>query len=275
MTTRASTAGAARRSPTCSTWKSISRKSKVIKLEQNYRSTNTILNAANASSSTTPAAAANSSGPRKGRARRSRCTPLPPTRRRRGPIAEQIEFARLAQRVPWADQAILFRTNAQSRPLETALRQAGVRYHLIGGQSFFDRREIRDFLAYLKVLLNPQRRRQPAAHRQRPGARAERCDDGAPAGRQPRAQMPGVRRDEEPGGDDHLPGQDAREHRGALSNSSSARADACTTKPASHDPHALQSLADRFLERSATSPSCAAPRRIPRPPRTASATSKT
>src|SRR5438270_8340958 len=62
---------------------------------------------------------------------------------------------RQARRIPWSQQAILFQTNIQSRPLETALRQAGVRYHLVGGQSFFDRREVRDFLAYLKVFLNP------------------------------------------------------------------------------------------------------------------------
>ena len=40
-------------------------------------------------------------------------------------------------------------------PIELALRQAKVRYHLIGGQSYFDRREIRDVMAYLKVLVNP------------------------------------------------------------------------------------------------------------------------
>src|SRR6185295_309780 len=62
---------------------------------------------------------------------------------------------RLARRVPWSDRAILFRTNQQSRPLETALRQVGVRYHLVGAQSFFDRREVRDFLAYLKMFVNP------------------------------------------------------------------------------------------------------------------------
>src|SRR6478609_3532884 len=70
-------------------------------------------------------------------------------------IVASIEFNRLAKRVTWAQNAILFRTNLQSRPIETALRAAGVRYHLIGGQSFFDRREIRDLIAYLKTFLNP------------------------------------------------------------------------------------------------------------------------
>jgi superfamily I DNA/RNA helicase len=70
-------------------------------------------------------------------------------------MAEEIEFARRARGVPWGEQAVLFRINQQSRPLETALRQAGVRYHVVGGQSYFDRREIKDFLAYLKLFVNP------------------------------------------------------------------------------------------------------------------------
>ncbi|HWY32101.1 MAG TPA: ATP-dependent helicase, partial [Candidatus Acidoferrum sp.] len=70
-------------------------------------------------------------------------------------LVGQIEFKRLAHRIPWQDCAILFRTNQQSRPLEIELRKANVRYHLIGGQSFFDRREIKDFLAFVKMFLNP------------------------------------------------------------------------------------------------------------------------
>jgi superfamily I DNA/RNA helicase len=128
---------------------------KVVKLEQNYRSTNTILNAANAIIKHNVRRRGKKLWSQKGDGPKITLHAFASDEEEARTIAEQIEYARLAQRTPWADQAILFRTNAQSRPLETALRQAGVRYHLIGGQSFFDRREIRDFLAYLKALLNP------------------------------------------------------------------------------------------------------------------------
>ena len=128
---------------------------KVIKLEQNYRSTNTILNAANAVIKHNVRRRGKKLWSQKGNGPKITLHTFADDEEEARTIAEQIEYARLAHRMPWAHQAILFRTNAQSRPLETALRQAGVRYHLIGGQSFFDRREIRDFLAYLKALLNP------------------------------------------------------------------------------------------------------------------------
>src|SRR5664279_4173063 len=128
---------------------------KVVKLEQNYRSTNTILAAANAIIQHNVRRRGKKLWSQKGDGPGFLLHTFANDEEEARTIAEQIEYARLAQRVPWADQAILFRTNAQSRPLETALRQAGVRYHLIGGQSFFDRREVRDFLAYLKVMINP------------------------------------------------------------------------------------------------------------------------
>ena len=128
---------------------------KVVKLEQNYRSTNTILAAANAIIQHNVRRRGKRLWSQKGDGPKISLQAFSNDEEEARTLTEQIEYARLTQRVPWADQAILFRTNAQSRPLETALRQAGVRYHLIGGQSFFDRREVRDFLAYLKVLVNP------------------------------------------------------------------------------------------------------------------------
>ncbi len=128
---------------------------KVIKLEQNYRSTDTILKAANALIRHNARRRGKSLWSQHGAGEKITLFTFQDDEEEARTVVEEIEFARQARRVRWADQAILFRTNQQSRPLETALRQAGVRYHLVGGQSFFDRREIRDLLAYLKVCLNP------------------------------------------------------------------------------------------------------------------------
>ena len=128
---------------------------KVVKLEQNYRSTTTILNAANAIIKNNVRRRGKSLWSQKGAGAKILLQTYGNDEDEARETVAQIEFKRLAYRVPWQDCAILFRTNQQSRPLETELRKASVRYHLIGGQSFFDRREIKDFLAYLKMFLNP------------------------------------------------------------------------------------------------------------------------
>jgi len=128
---------------------------KVVKLEQNYRSTTTILNAANAIIKNNVRRRGKSLWSEKGTGAKIQLQTYPNDEDEAREVVAQIEFKRLAHRIPWQDCAILFRTNQQSRPLETELRKAGVRYHLIGGQSFFDRREIKDFLAYLKTFVNP------------------------------------------------------------------------------------------------------------------------
>src|SRR6185437_13274430 len=73
------------------------------------------------------------------------------------------EIARLTRNesdtveTPWAlrDFAVMYRTNAQSRALEEALIRAGIRYQLVGGTRFYERREVKDVLAYLRLVHNP------------------------------------------------------------------------------------------------------------------------
>jgi len=57
--------------------------------------------------------------------------------------------------VPWREMAILYRTNAQSRPLEEALRKRGLPYKIYGGLSFYQRKEIKDLIAYFRMSVNP------------------------------------------------------------------------------------------------------------------------
>ena len=128
---------------------------KVVKLEQNYRSTNTILEAANAVIKNNVQRREKKLWSNKGAGEPIMLWEFRDDEEEAQALVEEINYNRSIKKVKWREQAILFRTNQQSRPLETALRKAEVRYNLVGGQSFFDRREIRDFVSYLKLFLNP------------------------------------------------------------------------------------------------------------------------
>ena len=127
----------------------------VVKLEQNYRSTNTILEAANAVIKNNVQRREKKLWSDKGAGEPIMLWEFRDDEEEAQSVVEEINFNRSIKKIKWSDQAILFRTNQQSRPLETALRKAEVRYNLVGGQSYFDRREIRDFVSYLKLFLNP------------------------------------------------------------------------------------------------------------------------
>lgn len=130
---------------------------RVIRLETNYRSTPEILQLANA------AIAPNTE--RLGKTlRASRAPGTKPQllaaldeRDEADHIATDIERRHYsANGLPYRAIAILYRTNAQSRALEEALRRRSVPYRLVGAVRFYDRREIRDLLAYLKLIANPR-----------------------------------------------------------------------------------------------------------------------
>ncbi len=70
-------------------------------------------------------------------------------------VASEISRLHRAEGLHYGDVAVFYRTNAQSRVLEEDLVRAGIPYKVVGGTRFYDRREVRDVLAYLKVLLNP------------------------------------------------------------------------------------------------------------------------
>ena len=128
---------------------------KIIKLEQNYRSTNVILKAANAVIKNNTKRRGKNLWSDKPTGDLIAVSCFETDEKEAETVADDIEYDRLAKRLPWGKQAVLFRTNLQARAIETALRKKRIRYILIGGQSFFDRREIKDFLAFVKTFVNP------------------------------------------------------------------------------------------------------------------------
>ncbi len=70
-------------------------------------------------------------------------------------VAQRIFEAQAQDSLPWSDFAILYRTNAQSRAFEDALRKKNIPYRIYGGLSFYQRKEIKDLLAYVRLAINP------------------------------------------------------------------------------------------------------------------------
>jgi len=128
---------------------------KVVKLEQNYRSTQNILDAANTlienNSDRKPKSlwTDNTAG--------EQVTHYLATDERDESnfITEMLIKHNTVYRTPYSDMAVLYRTNAQSRVVEEAFMRAGIPYTMVGGLKFYDRKEVKDILAYIRVIFNP------------------------------------------------------------------------------------------------------------------------
>lgn len=127
---------------------------KVIKLEENYRSTKNILSAANAVIAHNTNRKTKRLWTQGNEGAKIRTITLADATREAQYIVSEIEQAHERQNVFYKDFAILYRTNAQSRLFEQYLAIKNIPYRLVGALSFFERKEIKDMLAYLRVLVN-------------------------------------------------------------------------------------------------------------------------
>jgi ATP-dependent DNA helicase Rep len=128
---------------------------KVIKLEQNYRCSARILRAANTLIANNPHTHVKQLWSDQGQGQPIRVWQCRDSEHEADRVAAEIAFSKNDQQVPWSDFAILFRGNHQSRPLEKALQMLRIPYHLSGGTAFLDRGEVKDALAWLRLLANP------------------------------------------------------------------------------------------------------------------------
>ncbi len=128
---------------------------KIVKLEQNYRSTNAILKTANSLIKHNPRRRPKSLWSASGDGEKVRLVEAPNDREEAQFVAEEIDRRRRDSGEEWEAFAVLFRMNAQSRVLEENLRRLQIPYRIVGGKSFFDRREVKDLLAYMSVLVHP------------------------------------------------------------------------------------------------------------------------
>ncbi|MGJ8673302.1 ATP-dependent helicase [Rubritalea sp.] len=128
---------------------------KVILLEVNYRSSAAVLNTANSLIKHNLGRREKELKPHKPGGKPLRLITMPGDEEEAQFIAEEMHERNAVEKTPWEDFAILFRTNGQSRNLEAAMREMKIPYRMVGAQSFYDRKEVRDCIAYLQVLNSP------------------------------------------------------------------------------------------------------------------------
>jgi len=126
-----------------------------VKLEQNYRSSKTILDAANAVIAHNKDRHGKTLWSDHGAGELITHAVAPDVETESKWVAEEVRRLKEAGR-KWQDIAILYRSNMQAKALEEDLRQVGVPYVMYGGQEFFERKEVKDVIAYLRVALNPR-----------------------------------------------------------------------------------------------------------------------
>ena len=128
---------------------------RTVRLEENYRSTRLILDAANAAISRNTSRLGKTLRTRREGGESITVLAAADERDEAEWIAGELARRSAAGEWPLEEMAILYRTNSQSRALEEALRRGGVAYRVVGAISFYERREVKDLLAYLRLIANP------------------------------------------------------------------------------------------------------------------------
>jgi DNA helicase-2/ATP-dependent DNA helicase PcrA len=129
---------------------------KVVMLEQNYRSTQSILNVANEIIKNNKGQIPKNLWTDNSAGEKIRLVRLMTDNDEGKFVADTIQEQRLRNHYNNRDFAILYRTNAQSRAFEESLRRMAIPYTMFGGVSFYSRKEIKDFIAYLRIIVNPR-----------------------------------------------------------------------------------------------------------------------
>ncbi|MFT3897404.1 MAG: UvrD-helicase domain-containing protein [Thermomonas sp.] len=129
---------------------------KVVKLEQNYRCSNRVLRAANALIARNPHEHPKALWSDNADGERIRVWECRDAAHEAEKVASEMQFTAQKHSAPWSDFCVLFRGNHQSRALEKALQLLRIPYHLSGGTAFLDRGEVKDALAWLRLLANPE-----------------------------------------------------------------------------------------------------------------------